>query len=126
MIIGLIDRALRSAGIPIDGVTVGVPETDRAQWSVQFTPAATPAQKTQAASLLTTVVIDAAAQLAQDQGTTQAQIDGLSRFEKARDLTIIDQLNVLRAALRGLGVTGIPDITPAQAIAAIRAKAGTL
>jgi uncharacterized membrane protein YidH (DUF202 family) len=57
----LVDRALRAAGIPIDGVSIGTPETDRAQWVVKFQAAATPAQRTQAASLLTTVAIDTAA-----------------------------------------------------------------
>ena len=56
----------------------------------------------------------------------QRFVDAMSIYDKARDLVTIDQLNVLRAKLRALGATGIPDITPAQAIQAIRDKAGTL
>jgi hypothetical protein len=41
---------------------------------------------------------------------------------RALVLTLIDQLNVIRAALP----TPLPAITPAQALAAIRTKAGTL
>jgi hypothetical protein len=52
----------------------------------------------------------------------QAQIDGISVFEKAVILTLLDQINVLRAALP----TPLAPITPAQAIAAVRAKAATL
>lgn len=126
MIISLVHRALVAAGIPIDGVSLGVPETDRAQWSVQFLPAATAPQRTQAATILATVVIDAAAQTATDQESARLQVDSVPLLEKAIVLALIDQLNVLRTALRGLGVAGLPDITPAQAIAAIRAKAGTL
>lgn len=50
------------------------------------------------------------------------QADALPLVWKAIVLALIDQLNVIRAALP----TPKPDITPAQAIAAIRAKAGTL
>lgn len=56
------------------------------------------------------------------QRSAQSEIDAMSIFDKARDLTLIDQLNVIRAALP----TPLPAITPAQAFAAIRTKAGTL
>jgi hypothetical protein len=56
------------------------------------------------------------------QLTAQAEIDTWPIAQKAFALALIDQLNVIRAALP----TPKPDITPAQAIAAIRAKAGTL
>lgn len=56
----------------------------------------------------------------------QRLIDAMSIYDKARDLELINQLNILRAALRSLGVTGLPDITAAQAITAIRNRAATL
>lgn len=56
------------------------------------------------------------------QVVAQRLIDTMSTYDKARDLALIDQLNVIRAALP----TPLGPITPAQAIAAIRAKAGTL
>jgi len=60
------------------------------------------------------------------QLTAQALIDQMPIFEKAIVLTILDQFNVTRAKLRGLGVTGIPDITIPQMLQAIRDKAGAL
>jgi len=56
------------------------------------------------------------------QLSAQAAVDGWPLELKALALALIDQLNVLRAALP----VPLPPITPAQAIAAIRAKAGTL
>lgn len=56
------------------------------------------------------------------QLTAQAEIDRMSIFEKAIVLTILDQFNVVRSKL----APPLPDITVAQMIAAIRAKAGTL
>jgi hypothetical protein len=55
-----------------------------------------------------------------DQLTAQALIDSLSIFDKAQDLTLLDEINVLRSAL------SLTPRTVAQAIAAIRTKAGTL
>lgn len=52
----------------------------------------------------------------------QRFIDAIPIWAKAEALAIIDQLNVIRAALP----SPLPPITPAQALAAIRAKAGTL
>jgi hypothetical protein len=57
---------------------------------------------------------------ASPQTDAQNAIDSLSIFEKAIILTIIDQLNILRA-FHALGA-----ITPAAAVTAVRAKAGTL
>ncbi|HEV8445440.1 MAG TPA: hypothetical protein VGQ44_01425 [Gemmatimonadaceae bacterium] len=54
--------------------------------------------------------------------TAQSVIDMMPIETKALALAIIDQLNVIRAALP----TPLAAITVAQAIAAIRAKAGTL
>ncbi len=56
----------------------------------------------------------------------QQKIDSMDLFEKAIVLVTLDQFNLVRGKLRGLGVTGIPDITIAQMIQAIRDKAGTL
>ncbi len=56
------------------------------------------------------------------QTIAQSEIDALPIAIKALLLVMIDQLNVIRAALP----VPLPAITPAQAIAAVRAKAGTL
>ena len=115
-IAAVVDQALREAGIPILGVSIAN-RADRATWRVDFDPAATAAQRSAAATLLTTVAIDAAAQTAQDQKEAQAQIDAIPIV-----LTLVDQINVLRAALP----TPLPAVTPQQAISAIRNKVSTL
>lgn len=56
------------------------------------------------------------------QNDAQNAVDQMSIYDKARDLALIDQLNVIRAALP----SPLAAITPAQALAAIKAKAGTL
>lgn len=56
------------------------------------------------------------------ESIAQTVIDNMPIFEKALLLTLLDQINVLRAALP----TPLAAITPAQAIAAVRTKAGTL
>jgi hypothetical protein len=66
-------------------------------------------------------VIDTAP-AASPQLTAQNEIDRWPISVKALVLALIDQLNVIRAALP----TPLPAITPAQALAAIRTKAGTL
>lgn len=65
---------------------------------------------------------DVAARTAAAQQDAQLQVDGIPIALKAIVLALIDQLNVLRAGLPA----PLPPITPAQALAAIRAKAGTL
>lgn len=75
-----------------------VPQIAAAQTAIDSAPASTPAL------------------------TTQAVIDALPILEKAIVLALIDQLNVIRASLP----SPLPAITPAQAITAIRSKAGTL
>lgn len=117
----IVDRTLRAAGIPILGVSIGDPAV-RATWVIQFDPSATTPQRTSGATILTTVVVDASAQAVQDQLDAQAAVDALPIWAKALALAIIDQLNVIRAALP----SPLPPITVPQAIAAIRAKAGTL
>lgn len=54
------------------------------------------------------------------QLTAQSEIDAWPLSTKALVLTLIDQLNVLRA------FHSLPAVTPAQALTAIRNKAGTL
>ncbi len=56
------------------------------------------------------------------QRVAQDHIDNLPIVEKAIILALIDQLNVIRAAL----VPPKVAITPAQALQAVRDKAGTL
>lgn len=56
------------------------------------------------------------------QKSAQVVIDAMPIFEKAILLTLLDQINTIRAALS----PPLGAITPAQAIAAVRAKAGTL
>lgn len=118
---GIVDRALRTAGVPIVGVSIGN-LADRATWIVIFDPAATAGQRSTAATVLASVAIDAPAQASDDEKSAQLEIDGLPIAMKAIVLALIDQLNVIRAALP----SPLAAITPAQAIAAIRAKAGTL
>lgn len=50
----------------------------------------------------------------------QFQVDQISLFDKALVLTLLDQINVLRAK------AGLATVSVADAIAALRAKAGTL
>lgn len=56
------------------------------------------------------------------QLTAQTEIDNWPLSLQALVLTLIDQLNVLRAALP----SPLAAITPAQALTAVRTKAGTL
>jgi hypothetical protein len=53
-LIGVVDRALRDAGIPIEGVRIGNP-ADRSTWLVFYAPSATAAHRTQGDALLLTV-----------------------------------------------------------------------
>lgn len=54
------------------------------------------------------------------QTEAQSRIDDMPIFQKAIVLTLLDQINVLRAA------AAMSTVTPAQALAAVRAKAATL
>lgn len=117
----ILDRALRTANIPIDGVSIGDPNL-RLTWSVAFQPAATPAQRTSAQTIINTIVVDTAAQTLEDQRSAQLCVDNWPIETRALVLALIDQLNTIRAALP----SPLGAITPAQALAAIRAKAGTL
>lgn len=117
----LVDTTLRAAGVPIIGVSLGS-ESDRTTWSVQFDPSATAAQRTQAASILASVVVDAAAQHGQDQKDVKTYIDAMPLVEQAIDLTILDRINFISARLP----VPLAAITPAQWVTAIKAKVDTL
>lgn len=56
------------------------------------------------------------------QLAAQRAVDSFPIEYRALVLALVDQINVLRSKL----VPPLPDITPAQAITAIRAKAGSL
>lgn len=75
-----LDKALRRAGIPILGVSIGV-EADRATWAVHYTDSATAQQKTDGAAIV------AAYQLAADTALVDElaaqQIDGLKAIKAA-------------------------------------------
>jgi hypothetical protein len=76
-----LDAALRDAGIPIDGVSIGV-LSDRSTWLVHFVPSATGPQRTLAAQIVSTfdpadpAVI--AAQQSSDATATSRQKDILT------------------------------------------------
>jgi hypothetical protein len=120
-IAAIVDHALKAAGIPILGVSLGT-LSDRSTWQVQFDPAATPTQQAQAATILASVAIDATAQTVQARLEAQAQMDAIPIYVKAIVLTMTDQLNIVRQGLP----TPLPVITPAQMIALIKAKASGL
>ena len=118
---GLIHAALTALGIPVLSVSVGT-ETDRNTWIVQFDPSATPAQRSQAASLLATVAVDAAALHGQEQKDVKAYLDAMSLMERAVNLTILDEINLIRSKLpTPLGARTVP-----QWITAIKAKVDAL
>jgi hypothetical protein len=85
-------------------------------WVGKKTTAWTQAQTTAAQTALDTAPAKSA------ELDAQHQIDAWPLSEKALVLALIDQLNTIRAALP----TPLAAITPAQAQAAVRAKAGTL
>lgn len=74
MLASYLDRTIRAAGIPIDGVSIGVP-TDRTTWRVMFLTAATTAQRTEAANIITNLDLAAAANDAADQAAL-VEVDG--------------------------------------------------
>jgi hypothetical protein len=89
------------------------PDPTREKWDavLEFRPK-TPAE----------LAADVAAHGVTAQLTAQSQIDAWPLMTKALVLALIDQLNVIRAALP----VPLGPISAAQALAAIRAKAGTL
>jgi len=117
----VVAQALRTANIPFTGVSF-VEIGNRTTWLVHFAPEATDPQKAQAQSILDTVAIDAAAQHAQDRRDVQAFVSDMPLVEKAINLTILDQVNFIRARLP----TPLGAITPQQWIDAVKAKVDTL
>jgi hypothetical protein len=94
--------------VPLDGIGLWRGKKNATDWSG--------ADITAAQNLLDTTVATT------PEIAAQRMIDTMPIETKALLLALIDQLNVIRAALPApLGA-----ITPAQAIAAVRAKAGTL
>lgn len=57
-----LDLALRSVGVPIDGVSIG-DLNDRSTWRVDFRPEATPAQRAQAVAIVAAFAPPTAAQI---------------------------------------------------------------
>lgn len=120
-----LDQALRAAGVPIDGVS-------GAQGSVRvdYQAAATTAQKTQGAAIVSAfdwmAVTDATWQAQQEKAAATAQIDNgalkagasIERLVRALALVVLDEVNTLRAA----SVPALPPRTAAQLVAAIKAK----
>lgn len=112
MILSLIANALKAAAIPnIDGVSVGIPDTDRSKWEVQFLPAATPAHKAAAAAVLAGVAIDAPAQ----DALLQIQFGATSRQK--------DILATIALIKRAQGIPAWNALTTPQKVAAVLAEA---
>lgn len=82
----VLDRALRDAGVPIDGVSVGN-TADRSTWKAFYTAAATPAQRAQGDNLLLTFDPQDAATIAS---------------VKADIATGLTDADVMKAVARGL------------------------
>lgn len=104
--------ALRTTVAPDVGITV----FDTPRYTLKKTAPWAPAEIAAAQTVLDTAAV------ATPQLTAQHEIDVLPIWAKAIVLALIDQLNIIRAALP----TPLPAITPAQAITAIRNKAATL
>jgi hypothetical protein len=96
--------------------TAGVQHSAGATYIIKKATAWTGPQITAAQNVLDTAPVST------PQLTAQAVIDGMPIETKAIILALIDQLNVIRAALP----SPLGAITPAAAIAAVRAKALTL
>jgi hypothetical protein len=117
----IVDAALRAAGIPF--LSVSFPDIgNRATWVVQFAPEVTDAQRATAQNILNTVAIDANAMHLQDRRDVQAYVDNMVLVEKAVNLTILDQVNFIRARLP----TPLGAITAQQWIDAVKQKVDTL
>lgn len=104
--------ALRTA---VDA-TVGLRRDDLAHWMIKKATFWTAPQIASAQSALDTAIDRT------DELTAQSEVDRLGIREKAICLTLLDQINLLRTQ----PTTVMSTVTPAQAIAAIRTKAGTL
>lgn len=109
------DSLLAAVRAAVDN-TVGLRRDDTTKWTLKKATAWT-AQQISAAQ---TAVNTAAART--DELLAQAEIDRLGIRERAVALTLLDQINLLRTQ----PTTVMTTVTPTQAIAAIRTKAGTL
>lgn len=117
----LVLTALQAAGIPVLSVSCPV-EADRATWTLAFDPSVTADQQAQAVAIMASVGTDTMALHAQDQKDVKAYLDAMSLVERAIDLTILDQVNFIRSKLP----TPLGAITPAQWVAAVKAKVDAL
>ena len=75
-----LDKALRAAGVPIHGVSIGRPE-DKGTWRIEFDGTATSAQRTTAQGILDGFAPPSAAQLADDlaqQETTRKELRAIA------------------------------------------------
>lgn len=129
-IAGILDRALRTAAIPIDGVSIGV-LADRATWRVDYQPTATLAHRTTATAIIAALAVDSGALAAEDQKLAQATVDNFGPVELAVLRVLLDEVNVLRTELNTLRAAVIPPLTPALPLRtetqfrnAVRVKAG--
>lgn len=107
----LLDDALRAAGIPIAGVSVGS-DADRSTWRVAFLPAATDAHRAEAAQIVGTFdpadpAVIAARQLADAQATSRQK----------------DVLATIAWVIRSRNVSAWNALTGAQKKAAVLAEA---
>jgi hypothetical protein len=103
----ILDRALRDAGIPIDGVSLGS-VTDRSTWRAFYQDIATPAQRIQGDNLLATLQADDVA--------TNANL-------KADLATSLADMDLIKAVVQAL-FECIP--APAKTAAQLRARIVTL
>jgi hypothetical protein len=71
-----LDQAIRSAGIPITGVSVGRVE-DRSTWRVAFEARATEAQRTQAQQIVETFTLPTPDQLQTDAAARDIDVTAL-------------------------------------------------
>lgn len=94
--------------------TAGATRALSGAWTVKKETAWTPAQQAAVQNLVDTVPA------LTPQSAAQTEIDGWPIALRALVLALLDQINVLRGQL------GLAAITPAQALAAVRQKAGTL
>jgi len=117
----IVVAALKAANVPCDSVSF-VDVANRATWRVQFAASATAQDRATAQTILDTVAVDAAAMHVQDQKDVRAYVDAMSLIDTAKDLTTLDQINLIRSKLP----VPLAAITPAQWIAAVKAKVDTL
>lgn len=88
-----LNRALRTAGIPIVGVSISN-VSDRLTWTVQFLPEATAAQRTQAAQIVSTFdPADPTVVADQKDAEAKGSIDGMRAIKAAMITALWGRLN---------------------------------